>query len=134
MATNEQIIKNIEQQHLYHEIPSHLKAYLHDRYDEEPLLHCLSDDDIFSIMRDDIEKYYKGNLDISIRTETERMQDEIDELRHELACELHSSRIVNDEVNRLEDFIHHNGLEHRYHRYIEEKAGTGYVFNEIRLD
>lgn len=110
MTINKTIIKEFED--TYRKLlPDELKQYLLVRYSEEPFPYEYSDQDLYANIERDIQAYEAGNLDVAVKSPSERWQEEREYLQNlyfEKACE---ARELAEYVLELERILSEHGLE-----------------------
>lgn len=101
-------------------IPGNLVRYLYDRYGEEPLEGSMSPDFFWSYITHDVKAYINGELDISLRTPLQKLQDRYDELEG-ITCSFAADvRHLEEENAYLYDFIRYIHNEELYKRFRKE--------------
>jgi len=110
MTINETIIKDLE--HKYRMLlPDELKKYLLVQYAEEPFPEEYTEQDIFANIERDIRAYEAGELDITLKSLSERWQDEREHLQSLYLEMCYEARELADYVAELEQMLAQNGLE-----------------------
>lgn len=110
MLINKKIIREYENSHIRF-LPEDLKRYLLVKYAEEPFPYEYSEEDLYHNIGRDIRKYKAGELDVTIKSPSERWQEEREYL-HNLYCEqFFKVRELEDYVAELEHMLSEHGLE-----------------------
>ena len=73
MTINKTIIKELEQ--TQRSFSSDLKQYLLEKYAEEPFPYELTEQDLYANIRQDIRDYEAGELDVTVKSPSERWQE-----------------------------------------------------------
>lgn len=97
MIINKNIIRKIEQNYIK-VFSNELEEYLLVKYAEEPFPYVFSEQDLYVNIEKDIRAYYAGNLDVIIKSQSERWQIEREHLQN-----LYIDKCR--EINELEDYI-----------------------------
>ena len=120
MTIDYEIIKVLAEDFFEGNMPEELSAYLIDRYGEEPLEGDLSPQFLFPIIRSDIDSYIKGELDVTLRSDLEKLQDSYNEL-NDIACRLASEKYEIESKNRyMHDFISYMNLNDKFTEFVEK--------------
>lgn len=110
MTINKTIIRKLE--HTYkRSFPNDLKRYLLEKYAEEPFPYEFSEQDLYTNIQQDIRDYEAGELDITVKSPSERWQKEREYLKNlysEKFCEV---RDLKEYVTVLEQMLLDHGLE-----------------------
>ena len=113
MVINDVIIKVLAQEHFNGTMPDDLCAYLFDRYDHDPEEGMLTEQFFFPLVEADIKRYIDGELDTTVRTPLQKMQDRYNDLQ-DITGRYHEECVRNnEELEYLHDFIswmHLDGL------------------------
>ncbi len=110
MTINETIIKELE--HKYRRfLPDELKKYLLVQYAEEPFPEEYTKQDLFANIWRDIRAYEAGKLDITLKSPSERWQEEREYLQSLYLEMCYEARELADYVAELEQMLAQNGLE-----------------------
>ena len=110
MTINETIVKELENT-WRKPLPDELKQYLLAQYAQEPFPYEFSEQDLYMNMERDIRAYEAGELDVTLKSPSERWQEEREYLQHlyrEKCCEL---RDLSAYVAELEFILSENGLD-----------------------
>ena len=110
MTINETIIKEFEDTYRKH-LPDDLKQYLLAKYSEEPFPYEFSEQDLYTNIQRDICAYESGKLDVTVKSPSERWQEEREYLQNlyiEKTCEV---RELSEYVTQLERILSEHGLE-----------------------
>lgn len=110
MTINKTIIKELEHT-CRRSFPNDLKRYLLEKYAEEPFPYEFSEQDLFANIRQDIRDYESGELDVKVKSPSERWQEELEYLKNlyiEKSCE---ARDLKEYVAELEQMLSDHGLE-----------------------
>ena len=132
MTIDYEIIKVLAEDFFEGNMPEELSAYLIDRYGEEPLEGDLSSRFFFPIIRSDIDLYIKGELDVTLRFDLEKLRDRYNEL-NDIACRLASEKSELESKNRyMHDFISYMHLNDKFIEFVkaaqEETDEIGFVY------
>lgn len=110
MTINKPIIRELE--HTYRRsFPNDLKRYLLVKYAEEPFPYEFTEQDLYANIRRDIRDYEAGELDVTVKSPSERWQEEREHLKNlyiEKSCE---ARDLKEYVAELEQMLSDHGLE-----------------------
>lgn len=110
MTLNKIIIRELE--HTYRRsFPDDLKRYLLVKYAQEPFPYEFSEQDLYTNIRQDICNYEAGQLDVTVKSSSERWQEEREYLHNlyiEKTCE---ARNLEEYVAELEHMLSEHGLE-----------------------
>lgn len=109
MVISKTMLKKLE--HSYGSFPSELKQYLLVHYSEEPFPYEYSEQDLYENIRRDICAYKAGELDVKIKSPSERWQEEreyLQELYIEKCQEVHA---LTEYIVELEKILSEHGLE-----------------------
>lgn len=118
MTIDNIIIRNLEKK-LRASIPEELKQYLLVKYAQEPFPYEYSEQDLYANIERDINAFESNTLDVTIKTPSERWQEEreyLQELYFEKSCE---TRELLEYVTELERLLSEHGLESA--RMLEKK-------------
>lgn len=119
-----QMIKSLETYTYRQGFPKELTAYLKDRYSEEPWPYEYSEQNLFTILMDDIDMYFKGELDTTIRTPIQKLLEQIEDLR-ELYCQsMYEIHDLNSYIDELHECLWAHGLESYRMIHSNTHAGT----------
>lgn len=111
MTINNRIIRNLETYTFQRTLPKELKVYLNDVYSEEPWPYEYSEQDLYTNIKQDINAYYAGKLDITIKTPLQKLELDNEYLRSlygEAMTEIQDQSSYIDEIHEL---LWANGLE-----------------------
>ncbi|EHQ88596.1 hypothetical protein [Desulfosporosinus youngiae] len=110
MIITRKMLNEIEQNYRK-SFPQEFKQYVLVNYAEEPFPYEYSEQDLYEHIRRDIRDYDQGNLDIAVKSPSERWQEERDYLQ--TLCREQSSKIRDreDYILELEHVLAENGLE-----------------------
>jgi hypothetical protein len=110
MILNGKIIKKIE--HSYGKVfPGDLKKYLLVKYGEEPFPYEFTEQDLYENMRRDICNYEAGELDVTVKTRSEYLREELEHLKGLYIERLDEIRDLRDYITELEHKLSEHGLE-----------------------
>ena len=119
MVINDTIIKVLAQEHFNGTMPDDLCAYLFDRYDHDPEEGMLTEQFFFPFVEADIKHYIAGELDTTVRTPLQKMQDRYNDLQH-ITGRYHEECVRNnEELEYLHDFISWMHLDGLYAEFRE---------------
>ena len=117
MTVNHEVFKVLADRYFPAGIPSDLKLYLIDAYGEEPLRGDLSEQFFWPQVISDVELYIKGKLDITVRSDYQKLQDRYDELS-DITSEFARDRYHLMNENRyLRDFVSWMHLDSMYQEF-----------------
>jgi len=110
MTINKTVIRKLE--HTYRRsFPDDLKRYLLVKYAEEPFPYEFSEQDLYTNILQDIRDYEAGELDVTVKSPSERWQEEREYLKNlyiEKSCE---ARDLKEYIAELEHMLSDHGLE-----------------------
>lgn len=110
MIITKAIIKDLE--HTYRRyFPDDLKQYLLVKYEEEPFPYEFSEQDLYTNIQNDIRDYETGKLDVTVKSPSERWQEEQAYLQNLYAEKLNEVRELEEYVVELEHMLSEHGLE-----------------------
>lgn len=119
MTIDNEITKRLAHCHFGGRMPEDFQIYLFDRYGEEPIGGELAEQFFYPAVLSDIEKYIRGELDTTPRTELQKLQDRYDELS-DITCSMAQDRAeLSEKVTYLSDFVQWLGLEGKYQEFKE---------------
>ncbi len=110
MTINKTIIKELEDTYRKH-LSDELKRYLLVKYSEEPFPYEFSEQDLYTNIERDIQAYEAGRLDVTVKSPSERWQEEREYLQNlyiKKACE---ARELADYILELERMLSEHGLD-----------------------
>lgn len=120
MRMEKELAEMLAEQYFAGKMPEELKRYLFDRYGEEPLEGELTAQFFFPEVISDIKKYIRGELDTTIRSETEKLQDQYRELM-ELSGRIgQEKQKLEEEIKYHMGFLRWSGLEREYENFRQE--------------
>lgn len=125
MIINKAIIKSIENNHRKF-ISEELKQYLLVKYADEPFPYEYSEQDLYANIQRDINDYESGSLDVTLKTPSERWQEDreyLQELYFEKSCEI---RELLEYVDELEHILSEKNLESS--RMIEKRIALSNIY------
>ena len=125
MVINDAIIKVLAQEHFNGAMPDDLCAYLFDRYDHDPEEGMLTEQFFFPLVEADINRYIAGELDTTVRTPLQKMQDRYNDLQYITGRYFGESAQQEEELKYLHDFISWMHLDGLYAEF-REKAHKVY--------
>ncbi len=91
--------------------PKEFKRYVLVKYAEEPFPYEYSEQDLYEHIRRDIRDYDEGNLDITVKSPSERCQEERDYLKTLYREQALTIRDFEDYIAELEHMLAENGLK-----------------------
>lgn len=110
MTINKSIIKELE--HTYRKaFPDDLKQYLLVKYTEEPFPHEFSEQDLYTNIHQDIRNYEAGELDVTVKSPSERWQEEREYLQNLYIEKFNEVCDLEEYVAELECLLTERGLE-----------------------
>lgn len=110
MIINETIVKELENTY-GKPFADELKQYLLVQYGQEPFPHVFSEQDLYANIERDIRDYEAGKLDITLKSQSERWQEESEYLQSLYTEKCREVRELVDYVAELEQMLAQNGLE-----------------------
>jgi len=110
MTINETIIKELENTYR-RPFPDDLKRYLLVEYAEEPFPHEFSEQDLYANIRKDIRDYESGELDVTVKSPSERWQEEREYLQMLYVEKSQKVRELEEYIRELEQILSEHGLE-----------------------
>ena len=96
------------------EMPRELEAYLIDRYDDELLEGAWDPQQLAECIHEDIQAYLAGQLDTTVRTPFQKLENRYDELSHLTSHLADENRSLKDENDRLMYFLLERNLTGEY--------------------
>ena len=119
MTIDYEIINVLAEEFFAGDMPEELSAYLIDRYSEEPLEGDLHPQYFFPMIRSDIKSYIKCELDVTLRTDLEKLQDRYDEL-NDIVCRFaEDNRKIESENSYIHDFINYMNLNDKFYEFVK---------------
>ena len=110
MIINEKIVKELE--NTYGKLfADELKQYLLVQYGQEPFPYVFSEQDLYANIERDIRDYEAGKLDITLKSQSERWQEESEYLQSLYTEKCREVRELVDYVAGLEQMLAQIGLE-----------------------
>jgi len=110
MTINETIIKELE--NTYRKLlPKDLKRYLLVKYAEEPFPYEFSEQDLYTNICHDIAAYEAGELDVTVKSPSERWQEEREYLQSLYIEKAYEVRELSEYAAQLERILSEHGLE-----------------------
>ena len=110
MTINQAIIRELE--HTYRRsFPNDLKRYLLVKYAQEPFPYEFSEQDLYTNIEHDIHAYEVGDLDVTLKSSSERWQEEREYLQSLYIEKCHEVRDIEAYVQELELILSEHGLE-----------------------
>ena len=119
MVINDAIIKVLAQEHFNGTMPDDLCAYLYDRYDHDPEEGMLTEQFFFPFVETDIKRYIAGELDTTVRTPLQKMQDRYNDLQYITGRYFEECQKCEEENEYLRDFIYWMHLDGLYAEFRE---------------
>ena len=110
MIINETIIKELDNT-WRKAFPDGLKQYLLAKYAQEPFPHEFCEQDLYANIKRDIRDFEAGKLDITLKSQSERWQEESEYLQSLYTEKCREVRELVDYVAELEQMLAQNGLE-----------------------
>ncbi len=87
------------------------RNYLLAQYSEEPFPYEFTEQDLCTNIRNDILAYEAGDLDVTVKSESERWQEEREYLQKLFIEKAFEARELADYVSQLEHMLQEHGLE-----------------------
>ena len=110
MTIKETMIKQIED--TYRKcLPDELKRYLLVKYAEEPFPHEYSEQDLYTNIQHDIYAHEAGELDVTVKSPSERWQEEREYLQNLFIEKAYEARELSEYILELERTLSEHGLE-----------------------
>lgn len=110
MTLNKTIMRELE--NIYKKsIPDDLKKYLLVKYEQEPFPYEFSEQDLYTNIERDIRDYAAGDLDVTVKSPSERWLEERESLQN---LYIEESRVAHDleaYVAELEHILSEHSLE-----------------------
>lgn len=117
MTIDNELIKELAHRYFADKMPEDLRAYLLDRYTEEPLEGDLAPQFFFPRLTSDIQKYISGGLDIKPRTELQKLQERYDELSDITSRFAEDIKHLDSENRYYADFVRWMHLDDKYQEF-----------------
>lgn len=111
MTLTNQMIKSLETYTYRQRFPEKLTAYLKDRYSEEPCPYEFSEQDLAINIRKDVDAYFAGTLDTTIRTPLQKLTEQIEDLRELYGQSMREIHDLNSYIDELHELLWAYGLE-----------------------
>ncbi|MDP3981810.1 MAG: hypothetical protein Q8Q33_10405 [Chlamydiota bacterium] len=124
MTLTNGMIKSLETYTYRQRFSKELTAYLKDRYSEEPWPYEYSEQDLFANVMDDIDMYFKGKLDTTIRTPVQKLTEQIEDLRELYCHSMYEIHDLNSYIDELHEWLWAHGLESSGMIHSDTHAGT----------
>lgn len=110
MTINKTIIRELE--HTYRKsLTEDLKRYLLVKYAQEPFPYEFSEQDLYTNIEHDIRDYEAGELDVTVKSPSERWLEECEYLQNLYIEKSREARDLEDYVAELEQILSEHGLE-----------------------
>jgi hypothetical protein len=110
MILNEKILKGLERSYRK-AFPGDLSKYLLVKYGEEPFPYEFTEQDLYENIRRDICNYEAGELDVTVKTRSEYLREELEHLKGLYIERLDEIRDLRDYIKELEHMLSEHGLE-----------------------
>jgi hypothetical protein len=110
MTIDKTIIRELERTYR-RSFPNDLKRYLIVKYAAEPFPYEYSEQDLYTNIQIDIRDYEAGNLDVTIKSPSERWQEEQENLQNLYIEKFCEARDLEEYVAKLEHILSEHGLE-----------------------
>ncbi|WHH57738.1 hypothetical protein [Petroclostridium sp. X23] len=102
----------MELEHTYRKsFPEELRQYLLMKYEEEAFPYEFTEQDLYANIKQDISEYEIGKLDVTIKSPSERWQDEREYLRKLYIDKYFETRELEDYIAELEHMLSEHGLK-----------------------
>lgn len=124
MILTHRMIKSLETYTYRQRFSKELTAYLKDRYSEEPWPYEYSEQDLFANVMDDIDMYFKGKLDTTIRTPVQKLTEQIEDLRELYYQSMYEIHDLNSYIDELHEWLWAHGVESSRMIHSDTHAGT----------
>ena len=111
-------------------MPGKLLRYLFDRYSEDIYGFYEDKKALYEDILTDIGKYDCGILNPVIRSPLQRMKEQYDELKRYNTAVLEDYHGMEEEYNKMSDFISYHRLFELYHEYHNHREKPSAVENE----
>jgi len=128
MTIDNKLIKEFAHRYFADRMPEDLRAYLFERCAKEPLEGDIVPQFFFPIVISDIQKYIRGELDTTLRTELEKLQERYDELSGIMCRFADDIRRLETENQYYADFVH---WMHLYDKYQGFRKNAHEEFDEF---
>jgi len=110
MIINKTVIRKLEHTYM-RSFPDDLKRYLLVKYAEEPFPYVFSEQDLYTNIQQDIRNYEAGELDVTVKSPTERWQEDREYLQSLYIEKSSEVRELEEYVAELENMLSEHGLE-----------------------
>lgn len=110
MTLNKAIVTEFENTYR-RSFPSDLKRYLLVKYAQEPFPYEFTEQDLYTNIEHDIRDYEAGELDVTIKSSSERCQEEREYLQNLYVEKCLEARDLEDYVAELEQLLLKHGME-----------------------
>lgn len=120
MTTDQSVIRVLNNISMHRHVPTELERYIIIRYSESPsIFNDYADDDLYRNIRNDINSYEEGCLDINIEPKTPEQlaKDEWNELSDAFGHEREENERLTHEVCVLSSFIAEHNLNAQLETY-----------------
>lgn len=110
MTINTPMLRELE--HAYRRsFPADLKKYLLVKYAQEPFPYEFSEQDLYANIERDIRDYEAGELDVTVKSPSERWPEEREYLQNLYIEKSREAHDLEDYVAELEHILSEHGLE-----------------------
>jgi len=113
-----ELITELSYRYFNNKMPADLEEYLYDQYGDSDLRGEIYYDSFpYSKILADIEKYNNGELTIKVKTEEEKLQDDLDELSDMYGETMDKIRYLENEQTIINDFLDYFNLNVLYDHF-----------------
>lgn len=110
MIINQKMIKELETRYRKH-LSDEVKEYLLVKYGQEPFPYEFSEQDLYTNIDHDILAYEAGELDVTVKSPSERWQEERDYLQNLYTTKAHEVQELETYIADLERRLAEHGLK-----------------------
>ncbi len=110
MTINKKMFKELEATYGKH-FPDELRQYLLVKYGQEPFPYEFSEQDLYTNIDHDIRAYEAGELDVTVKSPSERWQEEREYLQNLYSAKACEARELSEYVDELERMLSAHTLE-----------------------
>jgi len=124
MTLTNRMIKSLETYTYRQRFPKNLTTFLKDRYSEEPWPYEFSEQDLVNNVRKDVNAYFEGTLDTTIRAPIQKLTEQIEDLRELYGQSMEEIRDLTCYIDELHELLWVHGLESSRMIHSDTYAGT----------
>jgi len=111
MTINQKVIRTLETYIFKHPFSAELKRFLKDQYSDEPWPYEYSEQDLYAHIKKDVDAYFSGNIDITIKSPLEKKDLEIEYLRGLYGDAMCEVRDLQKTIEELHELLWAHGFE-----------------------